>query len=161
MDTTEPDTKPAPTLHLSKLSSEKRTAKSVKNNVAIGAPATVLMVGGWLTGVSVAGASSSISPSGGPSPVAAFGKTAEGTTYGQIDQSLRGDANARPTLVMVTTDDGRNGYAYMRELLPSHFASNPAEASRLSTDQPYKVNVYASNGKTRLGSITVNRLSGE
>lgn len=92
-------------------------------------------------------------------PVDAFPLTESGQTYGFVDQGLTKDPNARAELVLVTTDDGVEGWAYFRELQPAVFAKTTEEAVRLSTDAPYAVAVYKEDGKTLVGYQTVNRPS--
>lgn len=119
------------------------------------------IVGGSLAGFGLAMATAPTAPAqtgeGGIQSVEKFPVNDSGQTYGLIDQGLLSDGSVRPQLVLVTTDTGEEGYAYYVELFPAVAAKSPADAERLSTDQPYEVPVYKVDGSTFIGFHTVNR----
>jgi hypothetical protein len=122
------------------------------------------IVGGSLAGFSIAVANSPAPPvqvqgdDGSLRPVEKFSVNESGQTYGLVDQGLLSDSSVRPQLVLVTTDEGVEGYAYYAELFPAAMAKSTTEAKQLSTDQPYEVPVYDVDGRTFIGIHTVNRL---
>lgn len=120
------------------------------------------IVGGSIAGYTIAVATTPtpapVIADGSVHPVEKFPVNASGQTYGFIDQGLISDPSIRPQLVAVSTDEGKDGYAYYVELFPSSTAKSPADAKALSTDQPYPVPVYEVDGKTVIGVHTVNRL---
>lgn len=95
---------------------------------------------------------------GSPYAVDHYPVNAQGQTYGMIDQGLAGDPEARAELIAVTTDDGKEGYAYGQDLF-APVPSGPDEAATLS-DEPYEVPVYELDGRTLIGVHTVNRPAG-
>lgn len=124
--------------------------------------ATIL--GGSVTGVAIA--SSMLPPpvqseAGAVASVESFAVNDSGLTYGFVNQGLVSDTAARADLVMVTTDEGADGWAYSSELMPWIHAKTPQEAEALTTDRPYRVAVYQLDGKTLIGYQTVNRHQGQ
>lgn len=121
------------------------------------------IVGGSLAGFTIAVATSPApvaQPQGGAESVRAVEKfpvNESGQSYGLVDQGLLSDSSVRPQLVLVTTDEGVDGYAYYAELFPAAVARSQNEAKALSTDEPYEVPVYEVDGKTLIGMHTVNR----
>lgn len=132
--------------------------------LALAGVASAAVVIGGLGGLAVASAVSTPPP---PTPlteaelswnpVAKVPDNGAGLTYGFIDQGLLTDASARADLVFVSTDDGKDGYAYMAELLPGYDAKTPEEAAQYVNTEPYQVPVYELDGKTLIGYQTVNR----
>lgn len=86
-----------------------------------------------------------------------FSVNENGQTYGLINQGLYSDPEARPQLIFVTTDEGKDGYSYYYELFPNANVDSPEEAEASSTDKPYEVPVFKVDGKTVIGFHTVNR----
>ena len=131
---------------------------------AILAVSSGAIVGGSVAGFTLAVANSPApvleiqGDDGSLRPVEKFPVNESGQTYGLVDQGLLSNSSVRPQLVLVTTDEGVDGYAYYTELFPTVLAKSPAEAKGLSTDQPYEVPVYQVDGRTLVGMHTVNRL---
>lgn len=90
-------------------------------------------------------------------PVDKYPTNEAGQTYGFIDQGLISDDQQRPQLVMVTTDDGEDGFAYYLELFPNAGVESPLEAEASNHPESYSVPVYEVDGKTQIGFHTLNR----
>lgn len=134
--------------------------KIIRASAAIGVAAAAL-VAGSLTGLGIATAVNSAAPpqevQHSVNAVDAFPTNDFGQTYGFVDQGLLSDSDARAQLVAVTTDQGKDGWAYWAQLMPPLTADSAEEAQALSTDQPYQVAVYELDGRTPIGFHTVNR----
>lgn len=134
--------------------------KKIKKVAIAIAIASAALVAGSLSGFLIANA---VAPAqtvdyGSVNAVEKFPVNDSGQTYGFVDQGLHSDPSARAQLLAVTTDDGKDGWAYAIELLPAAYAQTPEEAEKLSTDDPYEVAVYELDGRTFIGFHTVNRL---
>jgi len=126
---------------------------------------TAAVVAGTLAGYAIAGAVPPPEPELkvlseaelSVSPVDRFPVNAAGQTLGLVDQGLLTDHTARAELILVTTDDGQDGYAYYDELLPGLNVSGEGNAGPASRGEPYEVAVYEIDGTTVIGYQTVNR----
>lgn len=130
--------------------------KSIKV-LGMAAAASAALVVGSFTGVAIASAVSPTTEQMGVTLLNEFRVTDQGLTYGFVDQGLAEDPGARADLVAVTTDDGKDGWAYSAEYMPWNFVEKPDEAAKSSTNQPYTVPVYELDGKSLIGYQTVNR----
>lgn len=133
---------------------------NAKKVVIVSSLLAAAVVGGSVSGVAVA--SATFAPpahdqAGQVLDVESFAMADSGLTYGFVDQGLTSDPAARPDLVLVTTDEGIEGWAYSDELMPWLGVKTPEEAKALDGDVPYAVPVYELDGETLLGFQTVNR----
>ena len=90
-------------------------------------------------------------------PVDKFPTNDAGKTYGLVDQGLVTDHTIRAELLFVTTDEGRDGYAYHDDLLPGFTQESVPGSGADDRGEPYEVAVYELDGVTMIGYHTVNR----
>lgn len=134
-----------------------KKARRILLAVAIGMAALTAGVGVGTVAATALASSTTPSDAESVNAVDAFPTNKFGQTYGYVDQGLTSDAAARAELVFVTTDGGKDGWAYSADLLPGAFAKTFEDAVRESKTEPFEVSVYELDGRTLIGSTTVNR----